>query len=303
MNKRQIFVLLLIVLLFSSKAFSGASGTTVFDFLKLPKNAVQASLASMSSFGQSTAMQNPAALALVDKYTIQATHASHFQDVAYNTFCFSVPIKQAVFSIMYDGLNYGEIDRVSEATDGDYIKEGSFSAGDSCVQISAGQPISEAFCAGAGIKYIKQDIDGSSLSGLAADLAILYLSTAYWCFSGGLENIGFAEGYNLPSSAYIAYRNGLADSFDIGFEFKVFFDGIMQFKSAIELNNSQSFFLRVGYILQLNNGNRSLGEWYKRNLSLGFGINIKEIVSVDYSWLPFGDLGNTSILSLRVEFK
>jgi hypothetical protein len=77
----------------------------------------------------------------------------------------------------------------------------------------------------------------------------------------------------------------------------------MQLKSAIELNNSQRFFLRLGYTLQLNNSNKSLGEWYKRNLSLGFGINIKETVSVDYSWLPFGDLGNTNIVSLRVEFK
>jgi hypothetical protein len=303
MNKKQISILL-VVILFSNKAFSAASGTTVFDFLKLPKNAVQASLASMSSFGQSTAMQNPAALALIDKYTIQSTHAFHFQDVSYNNFCFSIPREQAVFSIMYDGLDYGKMDRVKEALDGDYIKYGSFSAQDFCVRINAGQPISEAFCAGAGIKYIKQGIDDSFLSGMALDLSILYLSTAYWSLSGGLENIGFAvEGYSLPSSAYIAYRNSLDDSFDIGFEFKTFFDAIMQFKSAIELNNSQKVFLRVGYTLQLNNSNKSLGEWYRRNLSLGFGINIKETVSMDYSWLPFGDLGSTSILSLRVEFK
>jgi hypothetical protein len=72
----------------SSKAFPVASGTTVFDFLKLPKNAIQASLASMSSFGKNASMPNPAVLVLVDKYNIQATHASHFQDVSYNTVYF-----------------------------------------------------------------------------------------------------------------------------------------------------------------------------------------------------------------------
>ncbi|MDR2437543.1 MAG: hypothetical protein LBD17_05730 [Endomicrobium sp.] len=297
--RNRLISVFLVFILFSSKAFSAASGTTIFDFLKLPKNAVQASLGSMSSFGQ-----NPAELALVKKYNIQATHAVHFQDVTYNTFCFSAPIKQYGLSIMYYGLDYGNIKRVRELPNGDYREEGTFTAGDYCVQINAGQPISESICLGAGIKYINQDIDGSSLSSAAADLSILYLSTAYWSISGGLENIGFrVEGYNLPSSAYIGYRNGLADSFDVGFEFKAFFDGIMQLRSAIELNNNQRFFLRLAYILQLNNSNKSLGEWYKRNLSLGFGINIKEIISVDYSWLPFGDLGNTNIVSLKVEFK
>jgi hypothetical protein len=302
--KNKLTSVFLIFILFSSKAFSAVSGTTIFDFLKLPKNAVQASLGSMSSFGQNSVVQNPASLVLVKKYNIQATHALHFQEVTYNTFCFSSPIKKYGFSIMYYGLDYGKMDRVIELGDGDYKKTGSFSAGDRCVQINVGQPISESICLGAGIKYINQDIDSSSLSSVATDFSVLYLSTAYWSVSGGLENIGFGvEGYNLPSSAYIGYRNSLADSFDVGFELKAFFDGIMQLKSAIELNNNQRFFLRLGYILQLNNSNKSLGEWYKRNLSLGFGINIKETVSVDYSWLPFGDLGNTNIVSLRVEFK
>jgi hypothetical protein len=37
---------------------------------------------------------------------------------------FVAPIKQAVLSIMYDGLDYGKMDRVREAEDGDYIKDG-----------------------------------------------------------------------------------------------------------------------------------------------------------------------------------
>jgi hypothetical protein len=38
-------------------------------------------------------------------------------------------------------------------------------------------------------------------------------------------------------------------------------------------------------------------------LSFGFGINIKKLFSIDYTWLPFGELGNMSIFSLKVEFK
>jgi hypothetical protein len=63
------------------------------------------------------------------------------------------------------------------------------------------------------------------------------------------------------------------------------------------------FFLRGGYSHPINNNNKALGEWYKRNLSLGFGINIKKTISIDYAWLPYGELGNMNIFSLKVEFK
>jgi len=290
--------------LFLNKAFPAASGMTVFDFLKLPKNAIQASLASMSSFGKNASMPNPAVLGLVDKYNIQATHASHFQDVSYNSVYFAVPIKQAVLSIMYDGLDYGNMDRTIEASDGDYVKDGFFSADDSCAQINAGRQISKEVIAGAGMKYVKNNIDGGSLSGMAIDLAVLYLPSAYWSLSGGLENVGFkADKYNLPCNAYISYKNSLDESFDIGFELKTFFDGIIQLKGAFEINRDQVFFLRGGYSCPINNNNNSLGEWYKRNLSFGFGINIKKTISIDYAWLPYGELGNMSVFSLRVEFK
>jgi hypothetical protein len=306
MNKDKISVIFLIpaFILVSSKAFPKAAGTTVFNFLKLPKNAIQASLASMSSFGNNTSMPNPAVLGLVDKYNIQATHGSHFQDVSYNTVCLGTPVKKTVLSIIYDGLDYGKMDRTKETSDGDYIKEGTFSSEDSCVQIKGAQKISKDIYAGVGIKYISQSIEGSSISGMAIDLAALYLSNTQWSLTGGLENVGLkVEKYNLPGNVYISYKNNLVDSFDIGFELKTFFDGIVQLKGAFEINRDQIFVLRGGYTYPINNNNSHLGEWYKRNLSFGFGINIKRTASIDYSWLPYGELGNMSIFSLKVEFK
>jgi hypothetical protein len=306
MNKGKILVVFLIpiFILISSKAFPKAAGTTVFDFLKLPQNAIQASLASMSSFGTNTSMPNPAVLGLVDKYNIQTTHGSHFRDVSYNTVYLAAPVKKTVLSIMYNGLDYGKMDRMKETSDGDYIKEGTFSVEDSCVQINGAQKISKDVYTGAGIKYISQSIDGSSISGMAIDLVALYLPNIQWSLTGGLENVGLkVEKYNLPGNVYISYKNSLDDSFDIGFEVKTFFDGIVQLKGAFEINRDQMFFLRGGYSYPINNNNSHLGEWYKRNLSFGFGINIKKTVSINYAWLPYGELGSMSIFSLKVEFK
>jgi hypothetical protein len=80
------------------------------------------------------------------------------------------------------------------------------------VQINAGQQISKEVCVGSGMKYVKNDIDGSSLSGVAIDLAVLYLSTNSWSFGGGLENVGFkVDKYNFSGNAYISYKNSLSD--------------------------------------------------------------------------------------------
>ncbi|MDR3275392.1 MAG: hypothetical protein LBS81_05475 [Endomicrobium sp.] len=57
-------------------------------------------------------------------------------------------------------------------------------------------------------------------------------------------------------------------------------------------------FLRGGYSCPLNNDNQTLGEWYQRNLTLGFGFNIK-LISINYAWFPFGQLGCTNIFSLQ----
>ncbi|MDR2437153.1 MAG: hypothetical protein LBD17_03690, partial [Endomicrobium sp.] len=64
MNKNKVFAVFFVPIfaLISSEALPRAAGTSVFDFLKLPKNAIQASLASMLSFGTDTSMPNPAVL-------------------------------------------------------------------------------------------------------------------------------------------------------------------------------------------------------------------------------------------------
>jgi hypothetical protein len=153
-----------------------------------------------------------------------------------------MPLKQAVLSIIYDGLDYGKMERTIETADGDYKKEGYFGAVDSCVQINAGQQISKEVSAGAGMKYVNNDIDGSSLSGVAIDIFGLYLSNNYWSLAGGLENVGFkVNKYNLPGNIYISYKDSLSESFDVGFELKTFFDGI-SLKVLLKLIETKCFF-------------------------------------------------------------
>jgi hypothetical protein len=242
-------------------------------------------------------------LGFLDKYTIAATHTYYFQDVEYTSVNGAISIKDIGLSASYFGLDYGKMDHTREAPNGDYILDGKFGVKDSSIQLSAGYKILQDLSLGAGIKYIWQTIHTSKMSAFAMDVSALFCFAQNQTISGGFENLGpNSEGYPLPGSVYISYANNLANSFAFGLEFKSFFDNTMWLKGAGEFNINKMFFIRGAYAQALNHSNSSLGKWYKRNLSLGLGFEIKNF-SVDYAWIPFGDLGSSSVISLRAWFK
>jgi hypothetical protein len=303
-NINKITITLAFLIFFAADVFSVSAGTTIFNFLKLPKNAVQASLAGMTTFGENMYFSNPAVIGFIDRYNITASHAPHFQNTNYNSFIFVAPVKKSRLSLSYFGLDYGKMDRTFEADNGDYIMDGTtFGAADSCIQVNMGHAVSQTLSLGAGLKYIWANIDDSKMSAIAADISALFLSESTWKIAGGIENLGpkVEGGYPLPINMHLSYANSSSDSCNYGFELKTFFDGKMWLKGAVEVNKNKLFFLRGGYSLALTNSDSSLGEWYRRNLTLGFGFNIKSF-SINYAWLPFGDLGSTSVISLQAAF-
>jgi hypothetical protein len=302
-NKNKIVIALLVLIVFSSDAFTASSGTTLFDFLKLPRNATQGGLAGMATFGKNKSFENPAILGFLDKYTIAATHTYYFQDVEYTSVNGAISIKDIGLSASYFGLDYGKMDHTREAPNGDYILDGKFGTKDSSIQLSAGYKISQDLSLGAGFKYIWRTMHTSKMRALAMDVSALFCFDQNQVIGGGFENLGpNYESYPLPGSVHVSYANNSNNSFAFGFEFKSFFDSTMWLKGAGEFNIDKMFFIRCGYAQALNHSNSSLGEWYKKNLSLGFGFEIKNF-SLDYAWIPFGDLGNSSVISLRFCFK
>ncbi|MDR1244214.1 MAG: hypothetical protein LBJ79_03430 [Endomicrobium sp.] len=301
MNKKRIFSSLVLLIFVSNNLFA-AAGTTVFNFLKLPKNAEQAALANLTTFNTNLSFVNPAVLGFTDHYNIQASKAIHFQNTGYNSFNFAMPYNDFGFSLSYFGFDYGKFDKYLEDSNGDYIENGTFGAADSCMQVSAGYRIIDILSLGAGVKYIFTNIDNIKMNGLVFDLSAFLLLSDKWSLALGLENLGAkVDGYMLPSSVYLSYTNKIIKPCQLGLELKSFFDNTMWLKTAIEVGVGENFVLRGGYNWALTNSNSSLGSWYQRNLSLGFALKVN-VISIDYAWLPYGDLGNCNIISLKVVF-
>lgn len=306
--KKILTVLSCVILAASNTYSSGASaGTTLFSFLKIPLNASQAAMAGMSSFDIHSAGSNPAMIPFLDNILLSASYALYFQDTSFNSLNITIPFKGDYhgINISYAGFDYGKMDSYLEDSSGGYVKNGTFGANDAFVGASYGRIITDEIYAGANLKYVWQSIDGSRLDGFTLSMSGIYLPDKTWYLSGGIDNAGFeVEGYDMPSSVYVSIVDepeDLRSMFAYGFELRIFFDETSWLKGACEFNYEKMFFARLGYSVPLNNDNDSLGEWYSKNLSAGFGVEYG-IFSMDYAWLPYGDLGSVNMISLQINF-
>jgi len=301
---KKVFSLFLCLFFFAQNGFSSsASGTTVFEFLKIPANASQAGYGGITSFTAASAPQNPAMIPFSTPNVLSATAASYVQDITYLSFSYTKFYKKSGFNLAYSGLNYGDFERYVENSSGDYEHRGTFSANDGFVNAGAGIVIGDYFTAGASVKYIWQTIDGSGISGAAFNLSGVYLSGKDWHASAGIENLGFCnrKDYALPSSFYGSAVSYIENYLVVGGELRVFSDGAAWLKGAGELNYKEIFFARAGYSLALNRDAAKLGDWYERNLSLGFGVEYN-FFTIDLAWLPYGKLGSATMVTVQYVF-
>ncbi|MCL1972363.1 MAG: hypothetical protein FWG57_05165 [Endomicrobia bacterium] len=305
---RKAIAALLIISFLNSDLLAAAAGTTLFNFLKIPLNASQAATAGINALNIHSAGSNPAMIPFFDRTSLSASYAAYFQDTSFHSLSLTIPFKGDYHgvNIAYGGFDYGKMDAYLEDSAGDYVANGTFGASDAFFGASYGRRITNAIYAGAGVKYVRQKIDDSDISGTVLSAAAMYMSDETWYMSAGADNIGSAvDGYQMPSSFYISIADSpqeLNSMFMYGVELRAFFDETVWLKGACEFNYEKKLFARLGYSCPLINNNSSLSEsWYGRNLSAGFGIEYG-FFSIDYAWLPFGDLGNTNMVSLQITF-
>jgi len=284
--------------------FSNAAdvGTTAFQVLTLPMSACDAALSNISIAGISSSPSNPAIMPYTSYYLL-FSHAVYLADTNYNFLFFNLPVTNKTsigVSITYFDL--GSMQKTIEYPGG-YFIEGDFSANDKVFTFSYGHKFNDDITAGASIKYLKQNIDDVDYSAFAATLSVLYFIDDKMYSALGFNNFGNGvNGYNLPSNLYFSFLYHLLDYLTGIGELNAYYnDNIYELKLALEASYQKLKF-RCGYKIPLNYQQRiDLQNELLSSLSLGFGLNF-DFLSIDYAWLPKGDLGNVHIFSVGVEF-
>lgn len=299
---KRIYTLLLLLLCYSL-SFAEGQGTTIFQTLQLPLTAYDASLANTFISGKQSALNNPAIVPFLET-SVTLSHAIYLVDTSYSVISanYNINNKSSInLSALY--FNYGNMDKTFDDGSGGYIQNGSFDANDKLVSFSYSRMPNDKISYGLSAKYINQTIDNVSYNGFALHLSGLYFINDNFFVIGGLNNIGPKVcDYNLPTNFYLGFSGYLSEPLLFVSQLDNYFnDEITELKLALEYVPVDIFNFRFGYTLPVKKKFADENELIT-NLTLGIGLKFNAL-SIDYAWLPKGDLGNVHMFSLLYKFK
>ena len=179
---------------------------------------------------------------------------------------------------------------------------------------------------GVNVKFLQQKIESVSATGVAFDLGMLYrTSIKNVNFGISLQNLGsqmkfLNDGYNLPLSVSVGLGYQIS-GITIGFDVKNYvYEGQTIVGFGTEYMPVTALALRAGYLMSLtarsftnvqddsknssvlrSQAGTSFGSNDVNGLGAGLGFKLFNI-QTDYSFIPYGELGNTQRISFMSRF-
>jgi hypothetical protein len=245
---------------------------------------------------------NPAGLNNVRTPQISAMHSIWFENIFFDYFSMTYPTTIGVLGFSANYLGMDDIDKYDNTgtASGD-----SYSPYDLLFYASYASVIRDHFV-GFNFKVINSAIDGESATAFGVDVGYMKKFIEDRLSLGlAVQNIGTEmkfkdEGDPLPLNIKLGLSvkellKGLVLASDVNFPIDNKPSGHLGAEYGF-LVNDLGFFLRSGYktttIKDLDS---------ESGISAGGGVKYKGI-SVDYAWVPYGNLGNTNRFAVAYEF-
>jgi len=302
--KKTLLISLFTFTLFTNYCFSENTGAS---FLKIGVGARPVGLgnAFTAIANDVTAINwNPGGLSQLTQRQISAMHSQWIVDSNLDYIGFASPLKSGVFGGSVIVLSQGDM----EGRDENRQQTTSFGASDMAVTFSFSKNLllsNKRFIGlGANLKIIQQKIESEQATGVAVDLGALYHFNKSPVTAGlSIQNLGpqmkfINEGYNLPLSvtAGLGYNIGAVT---VGLDVKQqIYDNQTIVSIGTEFLPINTLALRAGYLStnQLVNSVTDVS-----GLGAGFGVKLFG-TQTDYSFVPYGVLGNTHRVSFSAKF-
>lgn len=302
------------VLLLSTAAFCGGfsgdkAGTTVMQFLNLGCGARAAGMgeAYCAVADDTSALYwNPAGISRMRTAELSLSHSIWLADVNYSFAGFALPVgKHSGFGA---SLTYLSMDSM-EKLDNTGSNYGSFRPYDMAGGLSYSIG-SEHLSAGLTVKYISQNIDDTDIESAAADIGVLWLMPGGNTRLGGsIRNIGpkasaksgtGSAKYALPLTARAGISRRILDSLSVSADAIMPVDadpsGAVGLEYKLDVKQHLGLAVRAGYQTETAGNFDSLS-----GLSAGAGVSINGL-GFDYAWTPYGELGSTHKISMKIAF-
>lgn len=248
---------------------------------------------------------NPAGLSRTPLRQAGFMHAELFAGAKYDFVGYSQPThrgSKASVGVGFQRLAHAPL----QGRDVSGAPTGSFAASDNALSLAYGRNVEGFAHAGGAVKFIDSRIAGSSAKGVAFDFGLQKpFQAAGLPFSVGAAVLNAGSGLK-----YGAQTEPLPLTFSLGGSAKlaglitVAADvrhrpnaGLTSFNVGTEYAMMSSFALRAG----LGSRSGAIGSESAMSAAFGFGLKIHK-ASLDYSFSPYGELGNAQRISVSTRF-
>lgn len=259
---------------------------------------------------------NPAGLGSLKKMELGFTHAQWLLDTRYNFAAFSLPVNGASYG--FDDLKgsfaVGVMDLSVDGIDSraaDRSAQPGIDAGDRAFMIGTGinhRP--SGLNAGLGVKYIQSEIADYNAQTFAIDLGMLYkLHVSRLPLKVGFSARNLGPGLKfinqrdpLPTTLTLGLGSAINHTLNLAFDMNYHVhESRMSFGLGTEVTPVRFMALRAGYMQVAASSGKASGFAGLGGLGGGFGLKLRRY-QLDYTFTPFGELGNTQRLSFGAKF-
>ncbi|MEW6555839.1 MAG: PorV/PorQ family protein [Elusimicrobiota bacterium] len=299
-------------------------GTTSANFLKIGIGARPVAMGEAFvavADDANTIVHNPAGLAQLSQKEFSAMHLEYFQNIKYEALSYLQPFKFGTAGISLGYLYMNDIKRTYFYEEEYYKEAGEFGAADRTAVLGFGKKLgsrhlSADYGYGLAVRFIRETLESESATAFALDIGLLcnrqlianYISLPL-SFGIAIQNIGTQMKFiEVKEKLPIILRTGVCwnvsgkrgiNSPLLAFEFYKPSDNYPELKLGSEIWLFDLFAPRIGYRYRTWARNNYLGDL--SGLTAGLGIKIYNY-TVDYAFVPYGDLGYTHRFSLGGRF-
>ncbi|MEK7671023.1 MAG: type IX secretion system protein PorQ, partial [Bacteroidota bacterium] len=314
-TKSSVKLLFVLCVLSCATAFAGSNST--YDFLRADVSARAGALAGsyVTMMNDATSIfYNPAGLSTLEKPAGSLGFFKHLLDINSGYVTYSQPYEDlGYFGIGVLYVNYGSFDETDDLGN----KLGStFSASDLALSLGYANTIEENLYWGANAKFIYSSIAGTTSTGLAADLGILYnIPDSRVTIGASLRNLGgqlssyLSTKENLPLDFVVGASvvpKGIPLLLNLNFhklndDVKTFGERFKAFSVGGEFTLSKVLQARVGYNNEQRQELKTGTSAGLAGFSGGIGITVQDY-KVDYALSSLGSIGSLHRITIGTTF-
>jgi hypothetical protein len=311
--KRTLLTVMLLgsVIPAASQDFS-KNATAGFTFLEVPVSARSAALAeaavALSDLGVDAVFHNPAALGfLTSQHAFSVSYAPWLAEMKHYAGAYSFNSPFGVVAVQAVVFDFGTMTKTVRPTSGQtlYQIQGDFTAGAMAFGLTYSKKLTDQFAFGVTLKYVREGIDEFSASTFLFDGGVLYhTGLGSLRIGASLQHFGADTKYkDDPFKMPAMLRLGVATEVlgELGSEYRVTLSGEALHPSdadervavGVELAWMETVLLRGGYKFMYD----------EETYSFGVGIQPGATVPacIDFSYSPYGRLGNVLRFTLRLD--